>query len=103
MLDPTVLLADVAIDDEHVIVATQYEDAKLFVVSYDGTERRDLVTGAGPGCARVVADGAGIFVAAGTGLYRIDKTTGAQVELAGPLPSFISNLALDDEGAAESR
>lgn len=70
LLDPTVLVADVALDREHVIVATQY-DTPLSIVAHDGTGRRVLVeTG---GFSRVVADDRGMFAAGKPGVVHVDK------------------------------
>lgn len=89
LLDPTVLVADVAIDSEHVIIATQYDTA-LSIVNHDGTAKRTLVDE--PGISRVVADDRGIFVAGERGVCRVDKA-GKVTQLA---PHRPWTLVLDD-------
>jgi hypothetical protein len=89
LLDPTVLVADVAIDPEHVIVATQY-DTPLVIVAHDGTGRRTLVEDGG--VSRVVADDRGIFTAGERGVCRVDKS-GTITQLA---PDKPWGLVLDD-------
>jgi hypothetical protein len=70
LLAPTILVDDVAVDSEHVIVATQY-DTPLSIMGHDGTGTRTLVTEGG--VTRVVADDRGIFTAGERGVCRVDK------------------------------
>jgi hypothetical protein len=88
LLEPTILVHDVAIDSEHVIIATRY-DTPLAIVAHDGTGRRTLIEEGG--VSRVVADDRGIFTAGERGVCRVDKS-GTITEL-GPLRPW--DLVLD--------
>jgi hypothetical protein len=69
VLDCTVLLSDVAIDDAHIIIATcEYGDSPLLGIHEDGACRRDLLSGAAPKVSRVIADANGIVIAGDRGV-----------------------------------